>query len=106
MNEKSPAEESEKDLKEYAGGWMTERKDTDAPLLLKVAFAIIGLFGVGYLIVYRNGEVNHAERGALVRQFNLTSKPADTFMYLIAALVLIFVCIVVTFAVRKLHEKD
>ena len=106
MIEKPPVDESKTDLKEYAGGWMTERKDTDAPLLLKIAFAVIGLFGVGYLIVYRNGEVNHAERGALVREFNLTSKPADAFMYMVAALVFIFVCTVVIFAIRKFHEKD
>jgi hypothetical protein len=106
VTKKPAAEDSEKDLKEYAGRWMTERKGTDSPLFLKVAFAIIGLFGVGYLVVYRNGEVNHAERGVLVREFNLTSKPADTFMYLIAGLVLIFVCIVVTFAIRKFVEKD
>ena len=31
------------DLKEYAGGWMTERKGTDAPAFLKLAFPVIGL---------------------------------------------------------------
>ena len=106
MIEKPPVEDSDKDLKEYAGGWMTERRGTDAPMLLKVAFAVIGLFGVGYLIVYMNGEVNHTERGALVREFNLTSKPADGFMYMVAGLVFIFVCMVVIFAIRKFHENE
>ena len=29
-------------IKEYAGGWITERKNTEAPGFLKVAFPIIG----------------------------------------------------------------
>lgn len=96
----------QEDLKEYAGGWMTERKGTEAPGFLKLAFAIIGLFGVGYLVVYMNGEIHHPERGVLVRQFNQTSKSADGLMYAIAALVFVFVCIVVSFAVRKSAEHD
>jgi hypothetical protein len=94
------------DLKEYAGGWMTERKDTDAPTFLKVAFAVIGLFCTAYLIVFMNGEINHSERGVLVRQFNMTSKSADALMYTVAAMVLVYVCLVVTFAIRAFKEKD
>ncbi|HVO99200.1 MAG TPA: hypothetical protein VMT15_14090 [Bryobacteraceae bacterium] len=96
----------QEDLQEYAGGWMTERKNTDAPGFLKLAFAIIGLFGVGYLVVFMNGEINHTERGVLVRQFNQTSKSADGLMYGIAALVFVYVCIVVAFAVRKSTKHD
>ena len=98
MNEKTasktPGAESkpnpEEDLKEYAGGWMTERKNTEAPPFLKFAFAVIGLFCTSYLIVYMNGEINHPERGVLVRQFNSVSKSADGLMYTIAGMALIF----------------
>lgn len=103
---KTPAAESKEPLKDYAGGWMLERKNTEAPLFLKIAFPIIGLFCTGYLILYMNGEINHPERGALVRQFNTVSKSADGLMYLIAAMVLVFVAIVVTFAVRSHKEND
>jgi hypothetical protein len=96
------------DVKEYAGGWMTERKDTDAPLFLKLAFAVIGLFCVSYLLVYMNGEVNHAERGVLVRQFNEATYSASSspFMYVIAALGLVYVVLVVSFAIRKFKHED
>ena len=38
------------DLKEYADGWMTERKGTDAPGFLKLVIPIIGLGGFLSLI--------------------------------------------------------
>jgi hypothetical protein len=103
-HEKTAQEKDE--LQDYAGGWMMERKNTEAPKFLKLAFPVIGLFGVGYLVVYMNGEINHPERGALVRQFNTVSKSADWLMYVIAAMVFAFVCIVVTFAVRSHKEHD
>jgi hypothetical protein len=109
---KAPGEEStvvvekKEDLKEYAGGWMLERKNTDAPPFLKAAFAVIGLFCTGYLVVFMNGEINHPERGSLVRQFNTVSKSADGLMYGIAGLTFIYVCIVVWFAVSAFKEHD
>jgi hypothetical protein len=96
----------DEDLKEYAGGWMTERKNTDAPMFLKVAFAVIGLFCVSYLIIYMNGEVNNPERGHLVRQFNDATQGSNTFMYIIAALGLIYVALVVSFAIREFKHED
>ena len=106
MVEKAPTEAPVEELKEYAGGWMTERKNTDAPPFLKLAFAVIGLFCTGYLIFFMNGEVNHPERGELVRQFNTVSKSADGLMYGVAGLTFIYVCIVVAFAVRAFKEHD
>ena len=103
--DKTPAE-SKEDLKEYAGGWMTERKGTDAPPFLKAAVAVIGLFCTGYLVVYMNGEINHPERGDLVKQFNTVSKSADGLMYFIAGLTFIYVCVVVAFAVKAFKEHD
>jgi hypothetical protein len=99
--------EHEKDaqIKEYADGWITERKGTDVPGFLKLAFPIIGLGAVAYFILYINGEVTHDERGPLVRMFNQATSSADGFMYLVAAMALVFVVIVVAFAARKTHEE-
>ena len=99
--------ENEKDgqIKEYADGWITERKGTDVPGFLKIAFPIIGLGAVAYFILYINGEVTHDERGPLVRLFNQATSSADGFMYLVAAMALVFVVIVVAFAARKTHEE-
>jgi hypothetical protein len=94
----------EEELKEYAGGWMTERKGTDAPTFLKLAFPVIGLGCVAYLILYMNGEVNNAERGALVQQFNRATESSPGLMYTVAALGLIYVVAVILFAIRKFHE--
>jgi hypothetical protein len=91
------------EVKDYAGGWITERKGTDAPGFLKLAFPIIGLGCTAYFILYMNGEVDHAERGALVKKFNLVSQSADPLMWIVAAMALLFVIIVVKFAFSKPH---
>jgi Na+/H+ antiporter NhaC len=104
MSEQNPKQGA--DLKEYAGGWMTERKGTDAPGFLKLAFPIIGLGCTAYLIIYMNGEVNHAERGVLVQKFNAATTTADGLMYFVAALALIYVLTVVVFAIKKFHEEE
>lgn len=98
-------ENNEKDeIKEYAGGWMTERKGTDAPMFLKVAFAVIALGCTTYLIVYMNGETGHADRGVLVQAFNKVTGTADGFMYFVAGLILIYAIAVVVFAFRKFRD--
>ena len=51
-----------------------------------------------------NGEVNHATRGILVRQFNAVTGTANGFMYFVAALIAIFAIITVKFAFGKSHE--
>jgi len=94
----------QEELKEYADGWMTERKGTDAPGFLKLAIPIIGLGGVAYLIFQMYGDVGHATRGTLVQQFNAATKTNSTLMYVIALMVLIYVIIVAVFAFRKPHE--
>lgn len=101
---KSKAAAPKEDLKEYAGGWITERKGAPVPGFLKLAFPVIGLFCAAYLVVYMNGEVDHSDRGVLVRAFNSMTIPADTLMYIVAALALIYVVLVVSFAIRKFHE--
>ncbi len=92
------------ELKEYAGGWMTERKDTDAPGFLKLAFPVIGLGATAYLIMQMMGDTGHATRGPLVQQFNKATITSPGLMYAVAAMALIYVLIVVVFAIRKFHE--
>jgi|APFre7841882654_1041346.scaffolds.fasta_scaffold67886_3 Na+/H+ antiporter NhaC len=94
----------QEDLKEYAGGWMTERKGTDAPGFLKLAFPVIGLGCTAYLLLQMYGDVNHATRGPLVQQFNAVSKTSPVLSYTVALLALIYVIVTVVFAFRKPHE--
>jgi hypothetical protein len=96
------SDEQNKDaIKEYAGGWITEREGQPIPGFLKLAFPIIGLFCCGYLIVYMNGEVNHSDRGGLVQTFNRSTGTADVLMWAVFGLMLIYVIIAVAFALRK-----
>ena len=94
----------QEELKDYADGWMQERKGTDAPGFLKLVTPIISLSGVAYLIFQMYGDVNHSTRGPLVQQFNATSKTSSMFMYIVAGLVLIYAVIVSVFAFSKPHE--
>ena len=106
MSEK-PGESPEKgpqDLKEYADGWMTERKGTDAPRFLKLAFPVIGLGCVAYLVIQMYGDTGHATRGPLVQQFNAATKTSPALMYIVALLALAYVVIVVLFTLRAFHE--
>lgn len=98
------ADEEKDDLKEYAGGWMTERKGTDAPVFLKAAFAVIVLGCTTYLIAYMNGETGHADRGVLVQGFNKVTGTADGFMYFVAGLILIYAVILIVFAFKKFRD--
>src|SRR5689334_7425929 len=92
------------ELKNYADGWIQERKGTDAPGFLKIAFPIIGLFCTAYLIVYMTGEINHEDRGVLVRSFNAATETSPALMYIVAALALVYVVTVVIFAIRVFKE--
>jgi len=92
------------DLREYADGWMTERKGTDAPGFLKLAFPVIGLGCVAYLFLQIYGDVHHATRGKFVEQFNLVSKTSPALSYTVGFLALIYVVTVVVFAFRKPHK--
>lgn len=92
------------EIKDYADGWIQERKGTDAPGFLKIAFPIIGLFSTAYLVVYMVGEVEHADRGALVQRFNAVTETSPALMYIVAALALVYVVAVVLFALRAFKE--
>ena len=93
-------------VKDYAGGWITEKKNTEVPGFLKLAFPVIGLGATAYLILYINGEVSHADRGRFVQALDKVTGGADGLMYLVAVLAFVFVVTVVLFAIRKsAHEE-
>lgn len=92
------------ELKEYADGWMTERKGTDAPTFLKAAFVIIPLGALTYFMVYMNGETFHSDRGPLVQAFNKATGTANGFMYFVALLIVIYAAILVMFAFKKFKD--
>lgn len=101
------SKETEKpELKEYAEGWITEKKGTDMPLFLKLAYVVISLGCVTYLYLYMHGEVDHSERGTLVRLMNETTSlsTATIMMYIVIALAVIYVIILLIFAYSKFHE--
>ncbi len=98
------ASDPERKLHEYAGGWMTERKGTDAPPFLKLAYIVVAAGCLAYAWLFMNGEVNHDTRGALVRQFNQATGDANTFMYVVIAIAVVFVLVLWRFAFSKPHE--
>jgi len=92
------------DIKSYADGWMTEKKNTEVPAFLKFAYIVVAAGCVIYLLLFMNGEISHSTRGALVRQFNAVTGTANGFMYFVAALMVIFAIITVKFAFSKFHQ--
>ena len=88
-------------LKEYADGWITEREGTEVPGFLKLAYIVIAACALIYFIVYMYGEVNHPERGALVRAMNAATEASAGLMYAIAGLIVVFGIIVVVFSFGK-----
>jgi hypothetical protein len=50
------------------------------------------------------GEVNHAERGPLVRALNASTEASAGLMYAIAGLIVIFGVITVVFSFSKPHK--
>jgi hypothetical protein len=88
-------------IKEYADGWITEREGTDIPGFLKFAYIVIAGGCLGYFFIYMYGEVNHPERGPLVRALNAATEASAGLMYAIAALIVVFGVIVVVFSFGK-----
>jgi len=97
-------EQEKSKLKDYAGGWITEREGTDIPTFLKFAYIVIAGGAIGYFFIYMYGEVDHSERGPLVRALNAATEASGGLMYAIAALIVIFGIITVAFSFRKPHE--
>jgi hypothetical protein len=97
-------EPEKSNLKDYAGGWIMEREGTDIPTFLKYAYIVIAGGAVAYFLLYMYGEVNHSERGPLVRALNAATGASAGLMYAIAALIVIFGIITVVFSFRKPHK--
>jgi hypothetical protein len=98
-------EPTKQDLHEYADGWITERKGTKIPGFLKLAYPVIALSCLAYLFLYMNGEINHSTRGTFVRQLNAVTGNANGFMYVVAALIVIFAVILLAFVLGK-HANE
>ncbi len=96
--------EPKEELHEYAGGWLTERKGTDAPPFLKAAYVVIVLGCLTYMVVYMNGEIGHADRGALVQQFNAVTGGSDGFMWFVIGLGVIMLLVLAKYAFSKVRE--
>jgi fructose-specific phosphotransferase system IIC component len=94
-------EEKKSELTEYAEGWITERKGTGIPGFLKLAYPIILIVVIAYLFVYMNGEVTHSTRGGLVQQLNAVTGNANTFMYVVMALIAVYVIVLLAFVYKK-----
>jgi hypothetical protein len=92
------------EIKEYADGWITERKGTDVPTFLKYAYIVIVGGCLVYLVMFINGETGHAERGPLVQLFNQVSPSANGLMYFVTAIGVVYAIILVSFAFKKFHE--
>jgi len=97
-------EPEKSNIKGYAGGWITEREGTDIPTFLKFAYIAIAGGAVAYFFLYMYGEVNHPERGPLVRALNAATEASGSLMYAIAGLIVIFGVITVVFSFRKPHK--
>jgi hypothetical protein len=93
------------ELKGYAGDWITERTGTEIPFFLKLAFPIIGISCMIYLIVYMNGELA-SDHGALVQQLNAVTGTFDIFMYIVTGMIGIFLIILVMFLFGKTQHED
>ncbi len=93
-----------KETKDYAGGWITERKGTGVPAFLKASYIVIASSAVAYLIVYLYGETTHSDRGNLVQQFNRVTQTSEAFMYAVAAMAAAFLGAMIAFAYRKPHD--
>ena len=94
----------QKEIKEYADGWITERKGTDVPVFLKLAFIVIAVGCIAYLLIYMNGETTHSDRGPLVQRLNEVTGSSPALMYAVAAMAVIFGIIVAVFAFKRFHE--
>jgi len=94
------------ELHEYAGGWITERKGTGIPGFLKLAYPVIGIAMLAYIVIYMNGEINHSTRGALVQQLNSTTGTANGFMYMVGAMIAVYLIILLAFLFKKSGHEE
>jgi len=101
----TPTKEKPPAIHEYADGWITEREGTGVPGFLKLAFVVIAGGAIAYFFLYMYGEVNHPDRGPLVRALNAATQASSALMFAVAALIIVYGVIVVAFALRS-SSKD
>ena len=99
-------EKSNSELHDYAGGWITERKGTKIPGFLKLAYPVIAIGCLAYLFIYMNGEINHTTRGPLVQQLNAVTGNANSFMYIVVGMIVVFAVILFAFVFGKHRNED
>lgn len=104
MAETKVAKAPETKIHDYADGWISEKTGTGVPTFLKFAYIVIMAGVIGYFFFYMNGEVNHADRGVLVQQFNRATQSSPVLMYTVIAMVVVYAVIVVTFAFKAVHK--
>ena len=100
-----PEQTEQVEIKEYADGWITERKGTEVPVFLKFANIVIIGGAAIYFFIYMNGEITHSERGSLVQALNAVTRTADPFMYIVGAMIVVYLLILVAFVFRKGHAE-
>jgi hypothetical protein len=99
-------EDTKSELKQYADGWITERKGTGIPGFLKIAYPVIGIAVLIYTIVYINGEVTHSTRGNLVQQLNAVTGTANSFMFIVAAMIVGYLGILLVYLFKKPGHEE
>lgn len=99
-----PVDKEIQEVKDYAGGWITERKNTNVPTFLRVCYIVISSCCIAYLIIFMYGEVNHSERGPLVKEFIQTSQTSPGLMYGVATLAALFFIGLIVFAFKKTRD--
>ena len=102
----TPEKQSESEIHEYGDGWISERKGTGVPTFLKFAYIVIMAGVIGYFFIYMFGEVNHSDRGALVREFNQATQSSPGFMYTVVGMIVVYAVIVVAFAFKAVHKDE
>jgi hypothetical protein len=100
------SEAPKSELHEYAGGWITERKGTSIPPFLKLAYPVIAIAAIAYLVLFMNGDINHSTRGPLVQQLNAVTGSANGFMYIVGAMIAVYVIILVAFLFKKPGHEE
>ncbi len=100
------SKETKPELKEYADGWITERKGTGVPGFLKFTYPIIVISCIAYLFLYMNGEVMHSTRGTLVQQLNAVTGTSNGFMYIVAGLIAVYVVFLLVFLYKKSGHEE
>ena len=88
-------------IKDYAGGWITERAGTAIPPFLKLSYIVIAAGCAAYFLLFMNGETTHPDRGVLVQSLNAATQASAGLMYAIAGMIVVFGVIVVAFSFGK-----